>query len=99
MFTRLGVALAIGLMIGLERGWEQRDLPEGERVAGFRTFGLVGLLGAVTVTLTPGKPWLISAVALAVGLLAAVGYYRMSERGDGRSATGMIALLLTLALG
>ncbi|MGH9894178.1 MAG: MgtC/SapB family protein, partial [bacterium] len=43
-FLRLGVALAIGLLIGLERGWKEREAREGERVAGVRTYGLMGLL-------------------------------------------------------
>jgi uncharacterized membrane protein YhiD involved in acid resistance len=30
----VGIALAAGLLIGLERGWHQRDLLEGHRVAG-----------------------------------------------------------------
>jgi hypothetical protein len=36
--------LALGLLIGVER-WEQREMPEGQRVAGFRTFGVVSLVG------------------------------------------------------
>ena len=30
---RLGAALLIGLLIGLERGWQDRGLAEGQRVA------------------------------------------------------------------
>ncbi len=41
----LTVALAIGLLVGTERGWKSRELGEGRRVAGLRTFGLTGLLG------------------------------------------------------
>ncbi|MGD8907586.1 MAG: MgtC/SapB family protein, partial [Gammaproteobacteria bacterium] len=41
----LSVALAIGLLIGLERGWQERKAEEGHRVAGLRTYGLLGLLG------------------------------------------------------
>jgi hypothetical protein len=41
----LVAALAVGLVIGLERGWHDRELPEGGRVAGLRTFALTGLLG------------------------------------------------------
>jgi uncharacterized membrane protein YhiD involved in acid resistance len=37
----------IGLLIGLERGWKERAAKEGERVAGVRTYGFIGLLGAV----------------------------------------------------
>src|SRR5216683_919580 len=51
LLERLGVALAIGLLIGMERGWERRDRPEGSRTAGFRTFGLIGLLGGITAML------------------------------------------------
>ena len=47
LFQRLSVALAIGLMIGLERGWQSRDEAEGERAAGIRTHALAGLLGGV----------------------------------------------------
>jgi hypothetical protein len=38
LFERLGLALAIGLLIGLERGWRERDFGDGERAAGIRTF-------------------------------------------------------------
>ena len=47
VLTGLGLALAIGMLIGLERGWHQRDLPDGHRVAGVRTFALLGLLGGI----------------------------------------------------
>ena len=45
--TALAVITPIGLMIftlagPLQRGWAQRELPGGHRVAGFRTFGLIG---------------------------------------------------------
>ena len=31
----LGVALTLGLQVGLEWGWQERSAPEGRRVAGF----------------------------------------------------------------
>ena len=31
--TRLGLALALGFVIGLERGWKERDEGEGRAVA------------------------------------------------------------------
>ncbi|MGB5083073.1 MAG: MgtC/SapB family protein, partial [Methylocystis silviterrae] len=40
LIQRLSIALAIGLLIGLERGWTSRDESEGERAAGLRTHGL-----------------------------------------------------------
>ena len=54
----LAAALAVGLLIGVERGWRDRDLAEGGRVAGLRTFSLVGLLGgALAVLLTEFGAW------------------------------------------
>ena len=51
----LGLALAIGLLIGLERGWAHRKEEPGSRVAGIRTFGILGLLGGVALTNTRGR--------------------------------------------
>ena len=47
LFERLGLALAIGLLIGHERGWRERDFGDGERAAGIRAFALIGLLGGL----------------------------------------------------
>ena len=41
----LAVALLLGAIIGLERGWDSRERKAGERIAGIHTFALVGLLG------------------------------------------------------
>jgi uncharacterized membrane protein YhiD involved in acid resistance len=48
---KLLAALAIGLLIGIERGWSEREEEEGERIAGIRTFSLIGLLGGVLALL------------------------------------------------
>nr|WP_305909505.1 MgtC/SapB family protein [Methylomarinum sp. Ch1-1]MDP4522422.1 MgtC/SapB family protein [Methylomarinum sp. Ch1-1] len=53
-FYYLSVALAIGLLIGLERGWKERKAEEGARVAGVRTYGLTGLLGEAQPCLPNG---------------------------------------------
>jgi uncharacterized membrane protein (DUF4010 family) len=96
----LAAALVAGLLIGLERGWSARERPEGRRVAGLRTFSLIGLTGGVLGSL-PGPA---AAVALAGGLvglavLLAVSY-RETVRADGDlSATTAVAALLTYGLG
>lgn len=100
ILRRLGVALALGLLIGLERGWEQRELAEGQRVAGFRTFGVVSLLGGVGAVLTPDSPALVlAAVFIALGLIAAAGYWRASADRKDLSATTVVTMLLTVGLG
>ncbi|MGD0288811.1 MAG: DUF4010 domain-containing protein [Candidatus Binataceae bacterium] len=97
---RLGVALAIGLLIGLERGWERRDLPTAQRTAGLRTFGAIGLLGGVTAQLdgTHGG-LLIAGLAIALGLVVAVGYWRESEIDRDLSLTTAVTALVTYSLG
>jgi uncharacterized membrane protein YhiD involved in acid resistance len=41
-YRDLAVALAVGLLIGIERGWRQRGITTGGRVAGVRTFAVPG---------------------------------------------------------
>ena len=99
-FGYLALALAVGLLIGLERGWQARGLPEGGRIAGLRTFGLLGFLGGVASLL--GQR-LDSAVAAAIFLAVALimgGGYLLRFRADGTaSATTTIAALVTVGLG
>jgi len=100
LLERLAVALALGLLIGLERGWEYRQLREGGRVAGIRTFGLIALLGAIAVQL--GGPYhelFLAAAILSVALLMGVGYWRDTMTSEDVSITTSIAALVAFSLG
>lgn len=100
LLGRLAVALALGLLIGLERGWEYRQLPEGGRIAGIRTFGLIALLGAIAVQLSgPYHELFLSAAILAVAMLMGIGYWRDTEGSKDVSITTPIAALVAFALG
>jgi uncharacterized membrane protein YhiD involved in acid resistance len=44
--AKIAIALAIGLLIGFERQWSQKDF-------GVRTFTLTALLGALTAIISP----------------------------------------------
>ncbi len=100
VLLRLGVALAIGLLMGVERGWERRDRPEGSRVAGFRTFGLISLLGGIAAYLGgESHILLLTAVALALGGALVAGYWRESAREADVSATTTIAAFIAYGLG
>lgn len=91
-------ALAVGLVVGLERGWSQRELADGGRVAGLRTFGLIGILGGLLGRESAGPIPL--AVGLAsVALLFAVSYQRASMAADSLSITTAVAALVTFLLG
>lgn len=96
----LFAALAVGLLIGLERGWHDRKLPEGGRVAGLRTFALTGLLGGVLGHLQPNfGPWPLLGTLLGLSLLLTVSYARAVKLSGNLSATTAVAMLLTLVLG
>ena len=99
---RLGVALAIGLLIGLERGWHQRQESEGERLAGIRTFGLTGILGGVWALL--GQELGTVALGLGFGALAGtwiLAHMQIVRRGHAPDygITTVVAALLTFSLG
>ena len=100
LFRRLGVALAIGLLLGLERGWQRRDEPEGRRTAGLRTFAMAGLLGGVSGWLAylTGPVVLAFAFRALSGLLAVSYWVRLKESND-LGLTTEVAFLLTFALG
>lgn len=96
----LGIALAIGLLVGLERGWKERERAEGRRVAGIRTFALIGLLGGIWGLLAEALGHLLLAVAFAALAVVLVWSHAISQRQQPDvGITGVIAGLLTFALG
>ena len=97
---RVGMALAVGLLIGLERGWHQRDLPEGHRVAGLRTFALIGLLGGLSGLLA--QRWgaaILVAVLLVVALLVLAGYIVTARMHRVMGLTTAMAAITTFLVG
>lgn len=100
LVLRLALALAIGLILGLERGWHGRSQAEGGRIAGIRTFALTGLLGGIAGWLSIVATPLIPAMAmLGLGALLAVSYWVRMKADADLGLTTEIALLLTFALG
>jgi len=96
----LCVAVAIGLLIGVERGWRERELPEGGRVAGLRTFTLTGLLGGLLGgSFQEWGAWPLAAGILGVSLVLAVAYRESFKSTGNLSITSSVAMLLTLVLG
>ncbi len=100
LFRRLAVALAIGLLIGLERGWRQREEAEGERTAGLRTHALTGLLGGICAALSMVSHPSILATAF-VCFTAAFTLFAWFEAVSEKnfSVTSVVAAVLTFALG
>ncbi|MBU1188960.1 MAG: MgtC/SapB family protein [Gammaproteobacteria bacterium] len=96
----LAVALAIGLLIGAERGWNKRDVGEGHRIAGLRTYGLLGLLGGVGGLLASQLGVVLTGLMFIgiAGVLVTVYAVNLRQRDD-VGITSMVAALLTWLLG
>jgi uncharacterized membrane protein (DUF4010 family) len=103
LIQRLSVALAIGLIIGIERGWKQRAEPEGERAAGLRTNALLGLLGGVWGAIAHAAgPWGVVGLGLAfVAATVVMAAFRIREmqREGSFGATTIVAAMLAFSLG
>lgn len=96
LVTGLGVALGIGLLIGLERERSKRDGHAGMATgqAGVRTFALLGLGGGLAALLGNA---ILYVAGLFVTCLAAVSYRATARRDP--SLTTEVAMLVTLLLG
>jgi uncharacterized membrane protein (DUF4010 family) len=100
VFLRLAIAFAIGLLVGLERGWHGREAREGERVAGLRTFGLIGLFGGTALLLARELGQSMAAVGfLALAAIMLVAYRVKVKQGQDIGITSIVAALLTFVLG
>ena len=105
LLSRLAVALGIGLLIGLERGWKTREVAPGHRAAGVRTFSICGLLGGLMAALAQATGTGVAAgLVLGFGFAVYAGVIAVFERDADRaagsySATTIVAELLTFILG
>jgi len=94
LIIRLAAALAVGLLIGVER---ERHKGQGPRraAAGVRTFTLISLAGAISLEL--GGPPAFLLVAGVIGLFAAISYVRTFRHDAG--LTTEVAMVVTVLLG
>jgi uncharacterized membrane protein (DUF4010 family) len=100
LWHRLAVALGIGLIVGLERGWKTRDQHGGQRLAGLRTFAVTALCGGVLAAVSlPDRFAVLAAGTLVVGALIATGYLLSVREQRDFGMTTELALLTTFALG
>lgn len=97
---QLLVALLLGALIGLQRGWVARDQQAGARVAGIRTHALTGLAGGIATLLAQTLSlWMLPAMLLVVAAVAISAYRAQLAQTGNLSITGVIGLLLTFCFG
>lgn len=100
IMTRLAIALAIGLIIGLERGWQNEQDQAGANASGLRSFGVMSLLGGLAGLL--GLEFgvsLVGIIFLGAALVVAASYWLTAQQTKDLGTTTELALLLTFALG
>lgn len=103
LIERLAVALAIGLVIGIERGWQQREEAEGDRAAGLRTHALSGLLGGIwgALALGAGIGGVITLGLAFIAFAAVIATFRYREmvHAETFGATTVVGAMVAFALG
>lgn len=106
ILQRIGLAIAIGVIVGVERHWRERDEADGRRTAGLRTFTLIGMMGGVAgliakspVLAGPAAAILIASVFAIFSTAFAIFQYREQVAERDYSVTSVIAAMLTYLLG
>jgi uncharacterized membrane protein (DUF4010 family) len=99
LLKKIGLALALGMLVGIEREFSQRR--EGEPLfAGSRTFALLALLGAISGYLASHtSPLILLGALLIVGALIAMSYFLSVRSGGHLGTTTEISALLTFLIG
>jgi uncharacterized membrane protein (DUF4010 family) len=94
----VATALACGLLIGIERGWKLREEKPGTRVAGVRTFSMLGLASGIAgLTGAVGYPMVAGAIAAGTVAIMVVAYAPQLE--NHHDSTSAVAALATIAMG
>lgn len=95
LFTRFGLSLLLGFLIGMER---ERDKPM--IFAGMRTFALISLLGSLMAFVSAqfAGPWLLVAGFVSVAAFALVSHVQGFDSGQ-IGITSEVAFLMAFLLG
>src|SRR5689334_23419154 len=94
----LATALAVGLLVGLEREQTKSERP-GSSFGGVRTYPIVALIGALATMLEPSSMWLPLIALLGVFALVALSYADDVRRGQSHGTTTELSAIATYLLG
>lgn len=95
LLQSLGIALALGLLVGLQREWEHN------RIAGLRTFALLSVFGGLSGMLAREfGGWVIGAALIAFAAITVSGYVASLRDDDADPGlTTVTAMLVMFATG
>lgn len=93
---RVGAGFAAGALIGIERGFNLRRQADGRRVAGVRTFSLLGIASGIAGLISGRQPAVAVVLMLAAMAMLAFAYApKLRAKGD---ATSPVAAVATAAI-
>jgi uncharacterized membrane protein (DUF4010 family) len=97
LFYRFGVALALGLLVGLEREYSHADESQPRLFGGARTFPLIALTGcAAALVANEVTPWFFPVAFAAVTGLVLAAYAATAAKGDIGLTTEITSLVVFL---
>ena len=99
LFLRLGIALAIGFLIGLQREYAHGG-PGREIIAGERTFALFGLAGGLAAMIADqlNSPIAFVGMIFLLGAYSTVAYFIDARKGQ-VGLTTEVAIVVTISAG
>ena len=98
VMTSLGVALGLGLLVGLQREYAKRKSQE-DLFGGARTFALISFVGALAtmVSEAAGTYLIFTVVAVGIVVFLAIGYVASTHEGHIGMTTEVAALIVFCA--
>lgn len=100
IFYRFGVALFIGILVGLQReySYDEEEKPKQRTFAGVRTFALMGLTGCTAAFAADqlDTAWAFIGLIVPLGALITVAYAITASRGEIGVTTEVAAVLIIL---
>ena len=99
LFFRFGVALVIGIFVGMQREFADNKEENRELAMGVRTLALMGLLGCTGAFLGDliGSPWPLVTIILILGAFIGTNHFIEASRGEAGLTTESSGILTILA--
>jgi uncharacterized membrane protein (DUF4010 family) len=101
LFSRFGVALLIGILIGLQREHAYGSNKKEGLFAGGRTFALMALFGCTAALISDllGYGWIFVLFTFLLGIMVTVAYFISATERDEIGLTSEVAAVLTVMIG
>lgn len=103
LFYRFGIALFIGLLVGLQReySYDEEAKPHQKTFGGVRTFTLMSLVGCTAAYAAEllGSAWVFVGIVAVLGGLVGISYFVSASRGETGITTEVSAIFVVLVGG